>query len=166
MPTNWLDPDERAAWLTLVRIVAKLPATLDAQLMRDAGLSFFEYSVMAMLSEQPDRTLRMSELAAVTNASLSRLSHAAKRLEWQGLLTRETDPHDGRFTRATLTDAGMRTVVQTAPDHVAAVRESVIDALTPAQLHQLRVANVRILARIDPDGAIEPTIPSATPTQS
>jgi len=162
MPPQWLDPDERAAWLTLIRIAAKLPATLDAQLMRDAGLSFFEYSVMAMLSEQPDRTLRMSELAAVTNASLSRLSHAATRLEGQGLLTREADPHDGRFTRATLTEDGMRTVVQTAPAHVAAVRELVIDVVTPGQLRQLRVANDRILARIDPDGTTEPSTPTAT----
>jgi DNA-binding MarR family transcriptional regulator len=161
MSRTWLDADERAAWLALVRIVARLPSALDAQLMRDAGLSFFEYSVLAMLSEQSDHTLRMSRLAAVTNASLSRLSHAAKRLERQGLLTREADPEDGRFTRATLTGDGLRIVEAIAPAHVAAVRELVIDAVTPAQLRHLRKANEAILARIDPAATTDPE-PSAT----
>src|ERR1700733_8959966 len=78
---HWLDQEERAAWLGLIRLVTRLPSVLDAQLQHDAELSFFEYSVLAMLSEQPDRVLRMSHLAAVTSASLSRLSHVARRLE-------------------------------------------------------------------------------------
>jgi len=81
---RWLSPEERATWLSLVGVMVKLPAALDAQLQRDSGLSYIEYMVLAMLSEQPDRMMRMSELAAAINASLSRLSHIAKRLEGQG----------------------------------------------------------------------------------
>ena len=77
---RWLDAEERATWLSLSRIIVKLPSALDGQLERDADLNYFEYIVMAMLSEQDDRTLRMSQLAALSNASLSRLSHVAKRL--------------------------------------------------------------------------------------
>ena len=154
--TQWLTPDEREAWLSVVRVAGRLPAVLDAQLERDAGLNFFEYTVMAMLSEQPTRTLGMSQLAAVTSASLSRLSNVAKRLERRGYLRRQADPDDGRCTQAVLTDAGMAKVVETAPGHVAAARKVVIDAVTPAQLRQLRAANDRILARIDPEATTRP----------
>ena len=120
---RWLDQDERATWLSLSRIIVKLPSALDAQLERDADLNYFEYIVMAMLSEQDDRTLRMSQLAALSNASLSRLSHVAKRLESRGFLQREPDPDDGRYTRAVLTDAGLAKVVGSAGGHVNAVRQ-------------------------------------------
>lgn len=150
--TRWLSPDERAAWLSLVGVMVKLPAALDAQLQRDAGLSYIEYMVLAMLSEQPNRQLRMSELAATINSSLSRLSHVAKRLEGQGFIRREPDAADGRYTNAVLTDAGFDAVVDSAPGHVAAVRSLVFDALTPAQLSGLRDAGERIVAKVDPAG--------------
>src|SRR6476646_2985291 len=150
--TRWLSPDERAAWLSLVGVMVKLPAALDAQLQRDAGLSYIEYMVLAMLSEQPDHQLRMSELAATINSSLSRLSHVAKRLEGQRFIRREPDADDGRYTNAVLTDAGFDAVVDSAPGHVAAVRSLVFDALTPAQLSGLRDAGERIVAKVDPAG--------------
>jgi DNA-binding MarR family transcriptional regulator len=156
LPPRWLDADERAAWLSVLRIMTKLPSALDAQLERDADLNYFEYIVLAMLSEQPDGVLRMSELAAVTNASLSRLSHVAKRLEARELMRRAPDPQDGRCTNAILTDAGLAKVQQTAPGHVAEVRELVIGALSRTQLRQLRTANEQILARLDPDATTMP----------
>ncbi|GIH46299.1 DNA-binding transcriptional regulator, MarR family [Microbispora rosea] len=106
-------------------------------LQRDAGLTFFEYTVLALLSEQPDRTLPMSELAQAASASLSRLSHVAARLEKKGLLRRVRRPEAGRRTNATLTNAGYAKVVKTAPGHVVAVRNLFIDALTPAELAAL-----------------------------
>jgi DNA-binding MarR family transcriptional regulator len=156
--TRWLDPEERAAWLSLSRTIVKLPSVLDAQLERDADLNYFEYLVMAMLSEQETRTLRMSQLAALSNASLSRLSHVAKRLESRGFLNREPDPDDGRFTRATLTQAGFDKVADSAPGRVSAVRELVFDALTATQLRRLREATDAILTRVDP-GSNWPTPP-------
>jgi DNA-binding MarR family transcriptional regulator len=91
----------------------------------------------------------MSELAEVTNASLSRLSHLIKRLERRNLVRREPDPTDGRYTNAILTPAGFGLLVASAPAHVAEVRELVIDALNPAELHALRTASERILNRIE-----------------
>ena len=146
---RWLSVRERVAWLGLNRLVTRLPPALDAQLERDAGLNYFEYLVLAILSEQPDRTLRMSELASATNASLSRLSHVARRLQGRHLLHREPDPADGRCTRAVLTDTGIATVVAAAPGHVETVRALVLDALTPTQLRDFDTANRRILDRID-----------------
>ncbi|MCW2533525.1 MAG: MarR family transcriptional regulator, partial [Blastococcus sp.] len=119
---RWLDDEERMTWLSLAGVMTLLPAALDAQLQRDAGLSHFEYMVLAMLSERSSRTARMSELAGLANGSLSRLSHVARRLEDQGFLARRACPEDGRVTNAVLTDAGYAKVVATAPGHVAAVR--------------------------------------------
>jgi DNA-binding MarR family transcriptional regulator len=150
---RWLDDDERTAWLSLAGVMTLLPAALDAQLQRDAGLNHFEYTVLAMLSERPSRTARMSELAGLANGSLSRLSHVARRLEGQGLLVRRACADDGRATDAVLTDAGYAKVVATAPGHVAAVRSLVFDALTPAQRRQLATIGDRILGQIHPGGS-------------
>jgi DNA-binding MarR family transcriptional regulator len=149
---RWLTDPERAAWLALAELVIKLPAALDSQLQRDAGLSHFEYMVLAGLSEAPDRTLRMSDLAMFANGSLSRLSHVVKRLEQRGWVRRAACLTDGRYTNAQLTDEGYAKVVATAPGHVERVRALVVDALDPAQLGQLRDIGETILRRVDPEG--------------
>jgi DNA-binding MarR family transcriptional regulator len=155
-PTVWLDGPEREAWLSIVRLIAKLPPLLDARLERSVDLNFFEYAILAMLSEQVDGELRMSHLASLTNASPSRLSHAARHLESRGLLVREGDPVDGRCIRAVLTEEGRMTVRAAAPGHVDTVRELVIDALDADHLAALREANECILMRIDPEQTTRP----------
>jgi DNA-binding MarR family transcriptional regulator len=147
--TRWLSSDEEAAWRAIAQLLVKLPWALECQLQRDAGLSFIEYHALARLSEDPKHTLRMSELALLTNASLSRLSHLVKRLEARGLVRRELDPADGRFTNAILTKAGYKLLVASAPGHVARVRSLVIDALRPTQLRHLHDAAERLLATLE-----------------
>lgn len=95
---RWLDDEEQQTWFAMVSMLVSLPAALDAQLQRDTGISHFEYQVIAGLSMSPDRTRRMSDLADFAEASLSRPSHTAKRLENKGWLTRTPDPADGHFT--------------------------------------------------------------------
>ena len=129
--------DELAAWVRLVAVLELLPGVLDAQLRRDAGLTHFEYFVLAMLSEAPERTLRMTALAHRTNATLPRLSHVVRRLEERGLVERFPCPEDGRATNARLTDEGWTAIRAAAPGHVETVRRNVIDALTPEQVGQL-----------------------------
>ncbi len=145
---RWLDDEEMAAWLGLARLISRLPFELDRQLQRDAGLSHFEYQVMAGLSQSPERTLRMSRLAEFAEGQLPRLSQVVARLEKRGWVTRRSDPTDGRSTLATLTDAGMAKVVATAPGHVATVRSFVFDPLTRAQVRQLRDIGQRVGARL------------------
>jgi DNA-binding MarR family transcriptional regulator len=154
MDTQWLDDDELAAWRRLLAVVELLPGMLDSQLRRDAELTGFEYYVLAMLSEAPQRTLRMTALAAQTNATLPRLSHVVQRLEDRGLVERFPCPQDGRATNARLTPRGWRKVRDTAPGHVANVRRHVIDALTPDQVTQLTAITGAILERLDPDGTM------------
>jgi DNA-binding MarR family transcriptional regulator len=148
---RWLDPQQRAAWLRLTAVLGLLPAALDAQLTRDEGLTQFEYYCLAMLSEAPERTLRMTALAARTNATLPRLSRVISGLERAGFVVREPCPADRRATNAVLTPAGWDKIVHAAPGHVATVRELVIDALTPTQLAQLARICERLLVRLDPD---------------
>ncbi|MFE3850813.1 MarR family winged helix-turn-helix transcriptional regulator [Streptomyces griseorubiginosus] len=149
--SRWLDAEEQATWLALTGVLVRLPAALDAQLQRDAGISHFEYQVLAGLSMTPDRTLQMSSLAEFAAGSLSRLSHTVKRLEKQGWVRRMPDPDDGRCTLAVLTDAGWEKVLATAPGHVAEVRRLVFDPLTRTQQRQLRETGRRIHHTIDPD---------------
>src|SRR5688572_14710310 len=149
---EWLTPHERATWVRLTAVLELLPAVLDSQLRRAAGLTYFEYYLLAMLSEAPERTLRMTSLAQHTNATLPRLSHVVRRLEDRGLVERFPCPEDGRATNARLTTAGWDTVVAAAPGHVSTVRRSVLDPLTPEQVGQLREIGDALLSRLDPDG--------------
>ena len=95
METQWLDDEQLDAWVKLVAVVELLPGVLDSQLRRDAGFTHFEYFVLAMLSEAPDSTLRMTSLAQRTNATLPRLSHVVRRLEERDLVERFPCPEDG-----------------------------------------------------------------------
>ena len=156
MDVKWLSDDELAAWVRLVAVVELLPGVLDSQLRRDAELTNFDYYVLAMLSEAPHRTLRMTALAARTNATLPRLSHAVRRLEERGLVERFPCPHDGRATNAHLTDTGWGRLQEIAPAHVATVREHVIDALTPEQIGQLKEIAEALLQKLDPEGNVRP----------
>lgn len=157
MDARWLDDEEIVAWVRLAAVLELLPAALDSQLRRDADLTHFEYFVLAMLSEAPQRTLRMTALAARTNATLPRLSHVIRRLEQRGLVERFPCPEDGRATNARLTETGWAKVVATAPGHVQTVRTYVIDALTSEQITQLSAITEAMLARLDPLGALTAT---------
>lgn len=152
--TQWLSADERAAWLRLVAVVELLPGVLDGQLRRTSGLTHFEYLVMAMLSEAPERVMRMTALAQCTNATLPRLSHVVRRLEERGLIERRPCPDDGRATDAHLTTEGWETVVAAAPGHVETVRRHVLDPLTPTQVRQLHEIGDALLRELDPEGRL------------
>jgi DNA-binding MarR family transcriptional regulator/GNAT superfamily N-acetyltransferase len=151
-PTPWLTSAQLRAWMRLVAVIELLPAALDQQLQRDADLNHFDYMVIAMLSEQDDRTLRMSALASATNASLPRLSHVVSRLEKRGYVARCPSADDRRATDVRLTDAGWEAIVAAAPDHVRTARRFVIDALSTEQVEQLEGISRAMLARLDPEG--------------
>ena len=155
--TRWLNTEESAAWVRLIALAELLPGALDAQLLRDAGLTHFEYVALMALAEAPDRTMRMTELAARTNATLPRLSHVARRLEERGLIRRFPCPTDRRATNATVTEAGLQLIADAAPGHVETVRTQVLDALTPDQLQQLYSIAGAVLARLDPDQRLTAT---------
>lgn len=155
--TRWLTTEESAAWVRLVALAELLPGALDAQLLRDAGLTHFEYVALMSLADAPNRTMRMTELASRSNATLPRLSHVARRLEARGLIDRSPCPEDGRATNATITPAGLDLLSSAAPGHVDTVRARVLDALSPEQLEQLYEIAGAVLARLDPDERLTAT---------
>ena len=157
MDTPWLDRRQLRSWVRLRAVLELLPGALDAQLRRDANVNEFEYHVLAMLSETPGRTLRMTEVARRTAATLPPLSHVVSRLEGRGLVERFACPEDRRATNARLTEAGWAKVQHAAPGHVATVRHHVVDALTDDQLDQLAVIGDALLARLDPSGVMAAT---------
>jgi DNA-binding MarR family transcriptional regulator len=134
---RWLTDEEQRAWRRFIQVFVKVPAALEAQLQRDAGLTHMGYQVLVTLSERDDRRLAMSRLAKLATASLSRLSHVVARLEAQGWVRRERDPEDGRVQIAVLTEDGYAKVVESAPGHAEAVQQLVFDRLSPAQVRQL-----------------------------
>jgi len=163
---DWLSDEQQAAWRPFVALLIRLPAALDAELQKDAGISQFDYLVLSSLSETPDRTLRMSELAALASSSLSRLSHVVSRLETRGWVRREPCPGDGRFINAILTEDGWQKVVATAPGHVAAVRKLLVDLLTDEELQSLGTISEKVLAAQGikvtiPNGPVTPPVPPA-----
>lgn len=160
--TRWLDDREAAAWIEVAMLMTRLPAALDSELQRDADLSFFEYMVLSMLDMSDERTRQMSDLAALTSSSLSRLSHSITRLEKRGYVVRSRCKGGvGRATNATLTDAGHGKVAEAAPGHVAAVRELLIDALTPADIDALIDIGARVRPRLDAVAPL-PVMPAPT----
>jgi DNA-binding MarR family transcriptional regulator len=152
MSTQWLDEAERAAWLRFIAVVELLPGALDTQLRADAKLTHFEYFTLAMLSEAPERTLRMTSLAQRTNATLPRLSHVVRRLEDRGLVRRTPCPEDARATNAKLTDEGWDVVAAASHGHVEAVRRFVFDPLTREQIRQLADIADALMPGLDPEG--------------
>lgn len=143
--TPWLDDQQQEVWRIFLKVQALLPACLDAQLTREAGMSHSSYIVLALLSEAPDRARRMSDLARAVTMSPSRVSHAVARLEERGLVRRERASDDGRGNHAVLTDAGRDVLVSVAPGHAAAVKDLVFGGLSSEDLGQLR----RILGVIE-----------------
>jgi DNA-binding MarR family transcriptional regulator len=164
---TWLTEEELRTWLPLVGVLIKLPAAFDEQLQRDAGMNHFEYLALMSLSRHENHSVRMSELAMLTNGSLSRLSQVISRLEKRGWVRRAPDPTDGRCTLAILTDAGLKKLLETVPGNADEIRRLVFDPLTKAQMGQLRNIAYRIIKAIDPSIADrEPDIRSFHPNST
>ena len=151
METPWLSEREQQTWRRLVAVLELLPGVLNSQLGRDENLTSFDYFALAMLSEAPERALRMTKLAGLTNATLARLSNVVRRLEARGLVERRPRADDRRATDVVLTDEGWATVVRAAPGHVQTVRSAVLDPLSDAQVDQLGEICGQLLERLDPD---------------
>lgn len=146
--TRWLSEDEQQAWRAYMEASRLLTDALDRQLQRDAGLSAADYEIFVRLSEADDHRMRMSDLAAATLYSRSRLSHAVARLEALGWIERTTCPSDRRGTYAELTAAGVAKLADAAPGHVEAVRRHLLEPLTPTEFAQLGALSARLRDRL------------------
>jgi len=151
---QWLDAEEQHAWREYLHATRVLEAVLDRDLQAE-GLQLSEYEIIAMLSEQPDRRLRMSEIAALVVQSRSRLTHTAGRLEKRGWVRREACVGDRRGVELVLTDVGYAEIVRMAPTHVNSVRRNFIANLSREDLRALGRAMEAINAGIRSTGVCD-----------
>lgn len=134
---RWLTDDQQRDWRAFYYASVRLQEALDRDLLHQFGLPLGYYDIFVRLSEAPERSMRMSELASATRSSRSRLSHAVARLEEAGWVERANCETDRRGQIAHLTEAGLELLIQAAPSHVESVRSYLIDPLTAEQLRQL-----------------------------
>ena len=128
--TRWLNSEQQRAWRAFVIGTTLLTDTLDRELRQAHGLSLGEYEILVRLSESPDRTLRMAQIAESMQHSRSRVTHTVSRMERAGLVARCAAEGDRRGVEARMTDQGWELLVQAAPTHVNGVREHFVDLAT------------------------------------
>ncbi|MHC3471114.1 MarR family winged helix-turn-helix transcriptional regulator [Streptomyces sp. 7R007] len=157
MTTRWLTQKEQRAWRAYIAATHLLEDAIDRQLQQDAGMPHLYYSILANLSETPERRLRMTDLAEKTKITRSRLTYAVTRLEKDGLIRRENCKWDKRGSIAALTDEGMAVLERTAPGHVEIVRAALFDRLSAEQVEQLEEISSVILKALEGDEAPRPT---------
>jgi DNA-binding MarR family transcriptional regulator len=141
---RWLTADEQRTWRTFLDATQLLFSAVEGQLQRESGIPHGYYEILVRLSEAPDRSLRMSQLAEASVSSKSRLSHAVARLEERGWVERLDCPTDRRGQVARLTDAGFTALAAAAPSHVEQVRRALFDLLTAEQVAQLDAISAAI----------------------
>lgn len=145
---RWLDERQQRAWRAYVDMQAQLQAQLHRRMQHDSGLSLADFDVLVALTDRADPRIRVLELAEKLQWEKSRLSHHISRMEKRGLVAREECPQDARGAFVVLTATGRTAIEQAAPPHVDAVRELVVDALTPEQLDALGAIAETVLGRV------------------
>jgi DNA-binding MarR family transcriptional regulator len=148
---RWLSAEEQRTWRAFLVGVLTLLSTVEGQLQRESGIPFGYYEILVRLSEAPDRSMRMSQLAEASTSSKSRLSHAVARLEERGWVERQDCETDRRGQFARLTDAGFAALAAAAPSHVEQVRRSLFDRITAEQASQLSAIMAAVAAAGVPD---------------
>jgi DNA-binding MarR family transcriptional regulator len=151
---RWLDEQEQGVWREYLRGSRLLEAALDRDLQAH-GLQLSEYEILSMLSEHPDRRLRMSVIAQLVVQSRSRLTHTAGRLESRGWVRREACTGDRRGVELVLTETGFAEITRTAPTHVGSVRVNLLDHLSREDLLALGRAMAAITNGIEGTGACD-----------
>lgn len=150
--TNWLTPEEQRSWRAWLNATQMLSDRLNRDLTTQHDLTLTDYEILVQLSEHPERRLRMSELADRTGFSRSRLSHQIDRMEKANLIERQACDEDRRGAYAVLTEHGWNTIVAAAPDHVASVRENLVDLLGSESLSNLGAACQQIVNKLTEEG--------------
>jgi DNA-binding MarR family transcriptional regulator len=144
---NWLDRREERAWRAFIHAHDQIEVHLNRRL-QESGLSGADYSVLASLSALEGDRLPAHALCDALGWEKSRLSHQVRRMEKNGLISREPNPADARSTMVCLLPAGRAAIEKAAPRHVEDVRRNFIDLFTPAELDMLATLNERILQHL------------------
>lgn len=152
MDARALSPSEASTWTRLAAVLELLPSAIDHRLVESTGFTRFEFAVLDTLATAEHERMRMTALAAATNATLPRLSRVVTRLEADGVVIKAACEGDGRAVNAQLTDLGRERLAASRADHVAAIRDLLLTALDDSEVTQLGAISAKALTALDPDG--------------
>lgn len=144
MEPNWLNPREDRAWRAFIHAHQQIEVHLSRRL-QVSGLSGSDYEVLALLSALDGDRMPAHALCNALGWEKSRLSHHVRRMQKDGLISREPNPDDARSTMVRLLPAGLAAIEKAAPKHVEDVRRNFIDLFSPAELDMIAALNERVL---------------------
>lgn len=144
MEPNWLNAREDRAWAAFIHAHQQIEVHLSRRL-QESGLSGADYEVLAVLSNLDGDRMPAHALCSALNWEKSRLSHHLRRMQKDGLVSREPNPDDARSTMVSLLPAGLSAIEKAAPRHVEDVRRNFVSLFTPAELDLIATLNERIL---------------------
>jgi DNA-binding MarR family transcriptional regulator len=150
MEPNWLNAFEDRAWRAFVHAHHRLEVHL-ARRLQESGLSGADYEVLAVLSALDGDRMSARDLGNALDWEKSRVSHQVRRMQSDGLISREPNPGDARSTMVCLLPAGRAAIEKAAPGHVEDVRRNFVDLMTPAELDMLTALHERILNHLTDD---------------
>jgi DNA-binding MarR family transcriptional regulator len=139
-----LSSREEELWRIIMRIVKVMPRQLDADLVKGVGMTASEYTTLMMLSEAPNRELRMSDLASATGLSASRTTRLVDELKSRGLVTKTASSSDARANVTRLTSRGMSKLKAAWPVHLKSARTHFLDHLPPKSVDCVRKGLTRV----------------------
>lgn len=145
---KWLGDDEQRLWRAYLDATRLLFQNLDKQLLRDSDISFADFEILVLLSEAPDRRMRMRDLADASTTTRSGITRAVSRMENAGWVRRVECESDRRGAWAELTDVGYARLAEAGPGHVEAVRENMFDLLSPDDVTSMAEAFTRMRDRM------------------
>lgn len=147
--TTPLSPAEEAVWRAVNRIMVALPRALDSDLVHETGLALHEYAVLMNLSEAPDQELRMTDLAAATALSASRITRLVDDMQSRGLVTKRRCADDARGNVASLTPQGLARLKAAYPEHLRSARRRVLDHFDQDSLEAAAQALQKVAASLE-----------------
>lgn len=145
----WRSSEHRTAWRTFFETSLWLETRLDDDLRAATGLSLIDYHVLLLLSEAPERRLRMGELATRMVFSSSRLTYQIKAMERRGWVLRQPSSDDRRVNHAVLTASGLETLREAGAHHIHTVQSLFTDDLDDEELRVLTRVFTRLQRRLD-----------------
>ena len=141
--TKWLNQAEMRAWLAYVTTSVDLQRAIERDL-EPFGLDGGDYQLLAMLSDAPDRRMKMCDLADTLRLSRSGLTRRMEGVLRKKIVARVQSEGDKRVAYALMTDKGMDLLRKVAPHHVDSVRHHMIDRLSDTEIRSLATAFEKI----------------------
>jgi len=129
--------EEFAAWRGMLRVHSTVFRELDSRLRAEHGFGVDAYGVLITLVTAPAMRLAIGELGEQRNLSPSGISRSVDRLAKAGLLTRGTNPEDGRSLLVCMTEDGLTRLREAQVTHHRVVREQLLGRLGERDLKRL-----------------------------